>query len=809
MFALALDVRHAIRSLGSRPGFLVAAVLTLAIGIGANLTVFSLVNALLLRPLPFGDRSDRVVVLFATHQLQAEDWGWGESELSYRDLQDYREATSLAGLAGYLPRNFTLSDAEPAERVQGGSVTPDLFGLLGVEPALGRGFRPDDAAPPGLESVVMITDGLWRRRYGADPAIVGRPILVNDLPRTVIGVLPPGFRFPERDDLYMPLRWDDAPRAARNVNGVGLLTPGVTLPQAQGELDAIAARLSATYPESNRGFGVRALTFRDAQVNAAQRGFSATLMGAVAFVLFIACANLANLLLVRGASRQREFAVRAAMGAGRGRLVRGMLVESFVLTVPGAGLGLLGALWTLDLVRGSFPEDLPYWIRFDIDGRVLAFTAGLSVVTAVAIGLVPALRASRPDLQADLKEAGRGASLGRGQQRLQFALSIGQVALCLALLVGANLMVRSFLALQSADLGFDDRPMLTMRGYLAGDQFDPVAARSAFFSRAASTLRSLPGVTAAAVTTAIPGDDGGGGVRVVIDGRAQVSDEVGASAIASTEGLFDTLGVSLLDGRPFTPAEVDNPDARVAIVNRALATRLWPGGRAVDRRVGFAGADGIDWYRVIGVAPDVQYEEVGEDTDQSRLNVYVPYAANPSRSVAFLLRTAVPPGALAASARSALQSLNAGLPLYDVLTMPERRRATTWEQQFFGQMVAVFAGVALLLACLGIYALLSYAARRRQAEIGVRLALGAGPGDIVRLFLRQGGLVAAAGLGLGLGLAFVVSRVLMGVLFGVDAFDPWLYAGTGGALLTAVLAASYLPARRAGRVDPVIALREE
>jgi predicted permease len=544
-------------------------------------------------------------------------------------------------------------------------------------------------------------------------------------------------------------------------------------------------------------------------VDAGQRGLGATLMGAVAFVLFIACANLANLLLVRGASRQREFAVRAAMGAGRGRLVRGMLVESFVLTVPGAGLGLLGALWTLDLVRGSFPEELPYWIRFDIDGRVLAFTAGLSVVTAIAIGLVPALRASRPDLQADLKEAGRGASLGRGQQRLQLALAIGQVALCLALLVGANLMVRSFLALRSADLGFDDRPMLTMRGYLAGDQFDPVKARSAFFSRAASALRSLPGVTAAAVTTAIPGDDGAGGVRLVIDGRVQASDEIGASAIASTEGLFDTLGVSLLDGRPFTPAEIDNPDARVAIVNRALAARLWPGRRAVDRRIGFAGADGPDWYRVVGVAPDVQYEEVGEDTDQSRLNVYVPYAANPSRTVAFLLRTTVPPGELTASAGAALRSLNASLPVYDVLTMPARRRATTWEQQFFGEMVAVFAAVALLLACLGVYALLSYAARRRQTEIGVRLALGADPGAIVGLFVRQGGIVGVAGLGVGLLLATAVSRVLSGFLFGVDAFDPWLYGATGGALLTTVLAASYLPARRAGRVDPVVALRAD
>ncbi|MGE3277490.1 MAG: ABC transporter permease [Vicinamibacterales bacterium] len=809
MRSLIQDVRYALRSLTSRPGFFVAAVVTLAIGIGANLTVFSIVNALLLRPLPFGDRSDRVVLLYATHNLEPEDWGWGDSELSYRDLNDFREASALEALGGYLPRNFTLTGGETAERVQGGSITPDLFPLLGIQPMLGRQFRAEDAAEPGLEQVVMLTHGLWVRRYGADPGIIGRPIIVNELPRVVIGVLPPRVRFPERDEIYMPLRLDRAGRDARSVHGIGLLQPGTSLKRAQDELSAIAGRLSATYPATNRGYGVRVLRFRDSQVDPGERAISLTSMAAVAFVLLIACANLANLVLVRGAARQREFAVRATMGASRWRLVRGMLAESFVLALPGAGLGLLGAVWTLDLLHGSFPEELPYWLRFDVDWRVAALTGGLAVLTAMAIGLVPALRASRPDLQADLKEAGRGVSLSRGQQRLQAGLVAGQVAACLALLVGANLMIGSFLALQSADLGFEDGPLLTMRAYLAGDQFDPVEARAAFFQRAVAAIEAQPGVSTAAATLAIPGDDGGSGVRLVVDGRTSVNDEIGATAIAMTAQLFDTLGISLLEGRRFTGGETTSPDADVAIINSALATRLWPGESAVGHRVGVAERTGTSWFRIVGVAPDVHYEEVGEETDRSRLNLYVPYAVLPGRTMAFVVRATVPPGALVPAVRRAVQGLNADLPLFDVQTMADRRRTTTWEQRFFGEMMGVFAAIALALACLGVYALLAFAARRRRTEIGVRLALGAEPGDIVAMLVRHGGRIAAVGLSVGVLLAFGVSRALGGIVFGVQAFDLRMYAGSALALLVVVVLASYLPARRAGRLDPVEALRAD
>jgi predicted permease len=803
------DLSHAIRSLRKRPGFTAAALVTLTVGIGANVTVFTIVNAMLFRPLPFGERSDRVVTVHATHRLQAEDWGWGDSELSYPDLIDLRAAQSFEELAGYLPRNFTLTDEADAERVQGGSVTPDLFRVLGVEPMLGRSFLPEEAAPPGLESAVILTHGLWQRRYGGDPGIVGRGVVINDRARTVVGIMPPNFKFPERDELYLPLRLDEAPRSARNVNVVGAVKPGVSLETAQSELDAIAARLSEVYPDTNRGFGVRVLRFRESQVGGDERAISVALMAGVGFVLLIACANLANLFLVRGAARQREVAVRAAIGASRSRLLAHVLAESLVLSLAGAALGLLVSQWSLDFIRHSFPEELPFWMRFDPDIRVVLFAVGIAIFTAVTTGALPALRAARASVIGDLKDNSRAMSRGPGAQRVQAGLAIVQVALCLALLVGANLMIRSFLALQNADLGFDHRPLLTARAYLAGDAYDDVSTRAAFFTRAAAALQELPGVQAAAATTSIPGDDGGGMVRLVADGQRTVEQDLAASSIGVTPRVFDALGVGLLDGRTFSGAEASDPDARVTVVNARLAERLWPGESAVDRRIGLRTSTDVLWFRVIGVAPDVQYEEIGEETPASLLNMYVPYAVNGARTMAFVVRARSSPALLMQPVRNALRQLHAGLPLYEVMPMTERRRFTTWEQRFFGQLMGTFAAIALLLACVGVYALLSYAARRRTQEIGVRLALGARPSDVIGLFVRQGGMIAAGGLVLGLVLAIGVASALSGTLWGVDPLDVRLFAGMGVAMLAVVMAASYWPARQASRTDPTAALRSD
>jgi predicted permease len=803
------DLLHAWRGLKQKPGFLVAALLTLAIGIGANITIFSLVNGLSLRPMPFGERTDRLVTIHPTHRFQEDEPGWGDAEISYRDLLDFRTATSVQGISGYMFRNFVLSgDVTGAERVQGGSVTPDLFPMLGVDPFLGRHFRPEEAAAPELESVVMLTHGLWQRRYGSDPAIVGKTIIVNDGARTVIGVLPPGFKFPLVDQLYMPLRWDESPRASRNVNAVAMLKPGFSIEQARSELGAIAKRLEETFPESNRGFGVQVIPIRRSYVDAEVDRRGVVLMTAVCFVLLIMCANLANLMLVRGASRQRELAVRSAMGASRGRLLWVSLSESVLLAVPGTAIALIAAQWAIDWMIASFPVELPYWFQFGIDGRVLFFTVGIGIFTTLAVGLLPSLRAARPDLVNDLKEAGRGLSLGRGGHRLQAALAVSQVALCFGLLVGANLMVRSFLAMQGADLGFDHRPILSARGYLAGDAYNDVPARAAFYRQVVSTLSSLPGVAAAAVTTSIPGDDGGSGRRLVVDGRTEEADEIGVQAIGISPGLFATINLPIVEGRTFTEQENENPESNVALINQQLAQRLWPGCSPLDRRVGFRDGQDILWLRIVGVAPNVHYEEIGEETDQSRLNVYLPYATDGSRSMAMLVRAQGSPDALVAPARDALRRIGPTFPVFRLMPMLELRRFTTWEQEFFGNLMAMFAAGALLLACLGIYALISYSVGRRSREIGVRLALGARPADVVRMLLREAGRVGGMGLLAGLALAAMIARVLGGTLYGVTA-DAWLFASMAVPLALAIFIATWWPARRAAQVEPTVALRDE
>ncbi|HUQ86687.1 MAG TPA: ABC transporter permease [Vicinamibacterales bacterium] len=804
------DLIHAWRGLTQKPGFFIGALLTVAVGISANVAIFSLVNAITLRPMPFGDRTDRLATIHIAHRLNVDEPGWGDTEISYRDFLDFRGASTVEGIGGYMTRSFLLSGADAgAERIRGGSVTPDLFPLLGTEPILGRQFRIDEAASPGLESVVMLTHGLWQRRFGGDPQIIGKSIVVNDRARVVIGVMPAGFRFPEFDEMYVPFRWDESPRSARNINAVALLRPGQSIERARDEIAGIARRLEETYPETNRGYGVRVIPIRDSYVGAGDRRVAIVLMSAVAFVMLIMCANLANLMLVRGAARQRELAVRAAMGAGRGRLLWVALTETVLVALPGAAMGLLLSQWLIDAMMGAFPAgSLPYWVEVSVDHRVVLFAVGAAIFTTFVVGVLPALRTVRPDLVNDLKEGGRGMSLGPGGQRLQAGLVVAQVALCFTLLVGANLMVQSFLAMQRTSLGFDHKPIIAAAGYLAGDAYNDLRARSAFYGKVVETLRGLPGVSAAALTTATPGDDGGDGRQLVIDGRTERDQTLGVQSIGISSGLFDTIGLQMIEGRTFTGAEMQNPEADVAVLNQELAMRLWPGESAIDRRVGFRNNDDINWLRVVGVVPNVHYEEIGEDTDQSRLNVYVPYATTGSRQMSMLVRAQGAPELLIGPLRESLRRIGPTFAVFGLTTMTEMRKATTWEQEFFGDVMAVFAAGALLLACLGIYALISYSVGRRSREIGVRLALGARPADVIRMLLQETARVGGTGLLIGLALAFGVARALVGGLYGVSV-QPWLFASMALPLSVALLLATWLPARRAARVEPTIALRDE
>jgi predicted permease len=803
------DVRIAFRSLAKAPGFTAAALLTLGLGIGANTVVFSLVNALLLRPLPFGEATDRIVSLHSVHPTQFPE-GWDDAEVSYADLNDVaRESVLLEDVAGYLGRGFTLQEDE-AIRIRGGSATPNLFDLLDVHPILGRSFREDEGALPGFESVAILSYGLWQSRFGADPSIVGKPVRVNERELEVIGVMPPRFRFPELDDIWVPYDpGEGTNRANRYLHGVARMREGVTVTELRAELDAIADRIGRRYPETNRGWGLHALPYRELVVEPGTRLVARSLLGAVGLVLLIGCANLASLFLARGTERQREFSMRAALGAGRGALVRQLLVESVLLGALGGILGTLLALWGIDALVASFPEEQPYWFQVGLDARVVLFIVGLSLAASFLFGLLPALRVTGVDLLAAIG-SGRDGTSARRSTRGQLLLVASQVAASLGLLVGAGLMLQSFLTLTAADAGFDQRPLLTFRALLSGDVYDPVPVRVSFFREAIERIEALPGVRAASATTSVPTDDGGEPARLLTP-ESPVADgsELGIQLIAITEGFFETLDVPLVEGRAFDRHDLEEGAGPVAILNRRLAERLWPKEAAVGREVGLVEGSGIQWLRVVGVAPDVQYEEFGEETAQSELNVYVPYSLDPSRGMAFLVRVENDPSALAGPVRDAFRSFAPGVPLFLVRTMEEIRYFTTWEQRFFSRTFVAFALSALLLAGLGTYGLIAYRASRRVREIGVRVALGATYGEVLRMLVREGSQVAGIGLALGLPSAYLVSRVLEGLLFRVPAVNVALYLSAAVLLTVAILLASYLPARRAAQVDPMTALRQD
>jgi putative ABC transport system permease protein len=812
------DFRLAVRALLKSRGFTTAALLTLGLGIGANTVVFSVVNALLLRPLPLGTEPSRVVTLHSTHPSQHPQ-GWDDARLSYSDLEDVRrESTLLEDVGGYVGRSFTLSgdpsggsNGEDAIRVEGGSVTPNLFRLLGVSPALGRNFLDSEGALPGFESVAILSYGLWRTRYGSDPSIIGKPVRFNDRELEVIGVMPPRFRFPERDDVWVPYDpGEGTERDDRALLAVGRLRAGASLEPARREVAAIAERLAARYPDSNRGWGIHVLPYRDLVVNEQSRLGAESLLGAVGLVLLIGCANLASLLLARGTERQKELSVRAALGAGRLALLRQLLAESLLLGLAGGILGTLLALWGLDAFVASFPEELPYWASFDIDLRVAAFIAGASLLASLLFGLAPALRTTRFDLVAALG-SGRDPSSIRSHSRAQGLLVVGQIAASLALLVGAGLMFQSFVRLSTADAGFDDRPVLSFRVYLPGDVYDPLSTKVQFFREAIERIESLPGVQHAAATASIPTDDGGAPARIVqpehpiVDGT-----ELGVDVVGVTPGLFATLDVPLVDGRDFDAHDMEEGAPRVAIVNRHLAEKLWSRPSAEGREIGLVSGDAIEWIRVVGVAPDIQYEEFGEETAQSRLDVYLPYSAIGYRNMAFLVRAEAEadPASIAGSMRETMRRFAPAVPLFLLRTMAETRYFTTWEQRFITRTFVAFAVAAMLLACLGIYGLVAYRAARKTREIGIRIALGASRREVHGLFLGDGIALAAKGVGIGIVVSIGVGRVLEGMLYHVDAMSPGLYALSAAILAGAVLLATYLPARRAARIEPTEALRQ-
>jgi putative ABC transport system permease protein len=802
MGTLVQDIRFAGRALGKARLFTGIAVICIGLGIGATTTIFSTVNAFLVRPLPFRD-DDRVVALYETQSSR----GIREGQLTLGNFVDWRrESRTLEGVAVYSDGNYNLSSAGggAADLVKGASISVGLFPMLGVAPVLGRDFTAEEERP-GQDAVVLLSHRLWQRRFGGDSSVLGRTVVVAGQPRTVVGVMPPGWNFPNTHDIWLPQRVDPAgeDRVGHGFDGVGRLRPGVTIEQARADLASIAARLERAHPETNRGWGVSITSFRERLVDEF-RTVLLIFLGVVFFVLFIGCANVANLLLARAATRRREMALRTALGAARSRIIRQLLTESVLLGVAGGALGVILSLWGLDVIVAAIPYELPYWMHLDVDWRVLVFAVAVSMLSGAAFGLAPALQLSRPQLRETLNDSGRGSTVARGAGRLRGALVVTEVALSLVLLIAATLMMRSFVALQGADPHFDASNTLTMRLSLAGEAYDARPRRAQYFSRLLERVRSVPGVEAATVVNYVPLEGSNTGTTLYVEGYPQAQgEELGASFRTTADDYLRVLRAPIVAGRWFTPREVAE-SSTVAVVNATLARRFWPGADAIGHRV--RSSPDRPWLTIVGVAPDLRQRKLDERPDPM---LYVPYSSSAFRTMTLLVRTTGNPASGAAAVRSAVRSVDASIPIEEPMTMEEIIHRSVWQSRLFGGMFAVFAAIAVLLAAAGVYGVVAYSVVQRTHEIGIRMALGAAARDVVALVVNQGARLALLGVLLGLAGALGLTRLLRTLLYGVAPTDPLTFVLVPLLLGVTALAASWVPARRASRVDPMEALRYE
>lgn len=798
------DIRYALRNLRHSKGFAAVAILCLGFGIGLNATIFSVIDGVLLKPYPYTDPDSILVV---GEQNQRTD---SQSGLSYLDMRDWKEAnpvfTTIAGVAG---RSLTISDRGEPERYLGAAISWDLFPLLGTSPILGHGFTVEDDRP-GAGQVVLLGYDLWTRRYHGDARIIGESILINGKPHVVIGVMPAGFAFPNNQRLWIPLApvASQDPRSARSLFAFGRMKPGVTIERARQELDAIAGRLAGQYPPTNEGWTSHLRTLRVAFLPDEVPLVLYLMMAGVTLVLFIACSNVANLLLARAAGRRREISVRAALGAGRGRIVRQLLTESVVLGWISVPLGIvLAAVGTKLIAAGMPPDQVPYYVRWELDWRSVAYTVVVAATTALVFGLFPALQVSRGNLHETLKEGTRGNSVARSL--LRSTLVVVQVAFALVSLVGALLFVRTFMNLGGSDLGFDTKPLMAMRFYLPGEVYEPQDAKLRRVEDVVRRVEALPGVRAAFASNLVPLSNGGGGGTVVVDGRpAQVNERAGIAFIGVTPHLISTLGIATTRGRDFTEAEGWS-HTPVAVINQTMAKRFWPGGDPVGGRFRLAEDTKAEWFTVIGVTPDANVFGIDPSNEQPPAVAYVPYAYQQALNTGLTIRVDGEPTSITSAVRAALRASDPNLPMFQARTISEARRLSFWQYGLYGWIFGTIGVMGLLLAAIGVYGVLSYSVSQRTQEIGVRVALGAGRGDILRLVVGHGLLLAAIGIGAGLALSAAAMPFARSLLYNVSPFDPLTFSAVATFLVLVAFLASYVPAQRATRVDPVGALRGE
>ena len=809
MNSLAVDVRQALRTLLKRPVLSLLVVLTLALGLGANAAIFQVVDALLIRPFTLAG-VDRIVMVTQT----GPDVGIDTQEtVAPANFADWKSQTTevFEGLAAFGWWDVNISSPTEAERVPGFAVTANFFDVLGVQPALGRSFTKDEEVR-GNHRRAILSHGLWQRRFGGDRSILGTTVLIDAEPHEIIGIAPEGFNFPLGTEVWGPLALsaDDAQvRDDRYLTVLGRLKEGRSLEDARAQVAVVAERLAQQYPEANRGRGAQVLTLAQGMRDQGLGPIVVLWQASAAFVLLIACANIANLLLARGAERQRELAVRAALGASRGRMVRELLVESAALAfaaVPAA----LGLAWIgIRLINVNLPPRLVRfvegWHTMDVDGRLVLFTLVLAAVTSMIFGILPALRASRPVLLDTLKDGNRGATAGRHRQRLRQALVVVEVALALPLLVGSGLSVIGAQRFLNGFQGYDPNGLMTMHAVLPDAAYGEAEARRRFVENTTRELLAIPGVSGVGISNVLPTSGGNAGRWIEVDGQPP-PDPANRPVIdyrAVTASFLETMRLPLVRGRGVTAS--DSADSLpVAVISRSAALRFFGDADPIGKRIRL-GAPDRPWLTIVGISGDHIHNWFGR---RNAPTAYVPYAQAPTLNVAFVVRTEGDVSSLIAPAREAIHRVDAAQPVFDATSMNDALAVRTIGLQYVAAIMAVFGGLALLLAAVGVYSLMAFIVTQRTHEIGVRIALGATRRDVLRLTVRQATGMTLAGILIGLGLSVGVGRALEAALSGTVGNDPRVALGFAAILLAAALAAGYIPARRATSIDPIIALRD-
>ena len=807
MDSIIKDLRFAVRGLLKRPGFVAVAVITLALGIGGSTSIFTVVDAALLRGLPY-KQPDRLYHLWEkTPQEQ-----FSKREFSYPDYQDYQQNNVFEGLAAYTGGRVLLSGVGDPEFVGGPRVSANFFSVLGVDPIIGRTFQTGEDQPGGPK-VAVLNYGLWQRRFGGDPNVIGRALTINGASYTVVGVLPQSFQFALRpNDLWIPYQPTQNQLTRRPLHGtnlIGRLKPGVDAAQAQSELNVIAARIEKEYSESHAGTTMRLVPLHE-EVIGKVRPILLVLLAGVGFVLLIACANVASLLLTRSLGRQKEVAIRSALGASRWRVVRQLLTESLVLSLLGGAAGLIVAYWSVPALVSALPQNqliaMPFLKTLGLDTRILLFSFGLSLFTGVVFGLAPSLQSSRLDLNEVLKEGGRTMAAG-ASHRLRSAMVVTEIALAVVLLVGAGLMMKSLLRLLQTNVGFQTDNLMTMTVVLPAAKFTEANQIINVQQQLQDRLQSLPGVSSAGTIDILP-LNGGNTSRFFVDGEPAPppGQETEANVRVVSDTYFKTLGVPLLSGRMFD--ERDGPDKPgVVIIGKTVADRLFAGRDPVGRKLRYSVSQGTPDL-IVGVVGDVKTTGLDESV---RPVLYYPFRQSAAPIANFVLRTDVDPNALATSIRKEVRDLEPNAAILNLNSMDQMIAQTpaSFMRRFPALLISIFALVALLLASIGIYGVVSYSVSQQTHYIGVRMALGANSSDILRMVLKEGLLLAIAGVGIGIAAAFALMRLLRTLLFEVSTSDAMTFTLVAGALFVVALLACYLPARRATKVDPLVALRYE